>query len=48
MKNYSRIDILKLAKDNDVRYVRLQFTDMLGVVKKRRNSSNKSRKSSRK
>lgn len=33
MKNYSRIDILKLAKDNDVRYVRLQFTDMLGVVK---------------
>ena len=33
MKNYSRADILKSAKDNDVRYVRLQFTDMLGIVK---------------
>ncbi len=30
---YTREDILKLAKDNDVRYVRLQFTDMLGTVK---------------
>ncbi|MDY0075317.1 MAG: type I glutamate--ammonia ligase [Acholeplasmataceae bacterium] len=33
MKEYNRTDILKLAKENDVRYVRLQFTDMLGVVK---------------
>ena len=33
MKNYSRVDILKLAKENDVRYVRLQFTDMIGTVK---------------
>ena len=30
---YSRSDILRLAKENDVRYVRLQFTDMLGTVK---------------
>jgi len=33
MKNYSRLDILRLAKENDVRYVRLQFTDMIGTVK---------------
>ena len=33
MKNYTRTDILRLAKENDVRYVRLQFTDMLGTVK---------------
>ncbi len=33
MKNYSRADILQSAKDNNVKYVRLQFTDMLGVVK---------------
>lgn len=33
MKKYTRADILKLAKDNDVRYVRLQFTDMVGIVK---------------
>ena len=33
MKEYSRADILRLAKENDVRYIRLQFTDMLGVVK---------------
>jgi len=30
---YTREDILKLAKESDVRYVRLQFTDMLGTVK---------------
>lgn len=33
MKNYTRVDILEEAKKNDVRYVRLQFTDMLGTVK---------------
>jgi glutamine synthetase len=33
MKNYTRTDILRLAQENDVRYVRLQFTDMLGTVK---------------
>ena len=30
---YTREEILKLAKESDVRYVRLQFTDMLGTVK---------------
>ncbi len=33
MKNYTRQDILKMAKENDVKYIRLQFTDMLGTVK---------------
>lgn len=33
MKDYTRTDILRLAQENDVRYVRLQFTDMLGKVK---------------
>ena len=33
MKNNTRADILKSAKENDVRYIRLQFTDMLGTVK---------------
>lgn len=33
MKNFSRADILKDAKENNVRFVRLQFTDMLGTLK---------------
>ena len=33
MKDYTRLDILRLAKENNVKYVRLQFTDMLGTVK---------------
>src|SRR5690554_668065 len=33
MKDYTRLDIIREAKENNVRYVRLQFTDMLGVVK---------------
>lgn len=33
MKNYTRQDILKFAKEKDVKYVRLQFTDMIGTVK---------------
>jgi glutamine synthetase len=33
MKNYTRLDIIKEAKENNVKYVRLQFTDMLGTVK---------------
>jgi len=33
MKNYTRLDILREAKENNVKYVRLQFTDMLGTVK---------------
>ncbi|MFA5283006.1 MAG: type I glutamate--ammonia ligase [Bacilli bacterium] len=33
MASYTRKDILKIAKDENVRYVRLQFTDMLGTIK---------------
>ena len=33
MKNLNRQDILKSAKENKVKYIRLQFTDMLGTVK---------------
>ncbi len=32
-RDYSKEDILNLARDLDVRYVRLQFTDLLGVIK---------------
>ncbi|ACV58585.1 type I glutamate--ammonia ligase [Alicyclobacillus acidocaldarius] len=32
-KEYTKEEILKLAEANDVRYVRLQFTDLLGIVK---------------
>lgn len=30
---YSREDILRIAKEEDVRFIRLQFTDLLGVIK---------------
>ena len=33
MKNYTRDDILKSAKENHVKYIRLQFTDINGTVK---------------
>ncbi len=33
MAKYARKDILKSAEDENVRYVRLQFTDMLGDIK---------------
>jgi len=32
-KNYTAQDILNMAKEENVRYVRLQFTDLLGIVK---------------
>ncbi len=32
-KKYSREDILKMAKEENVRFIRLQFTDLLGVIK---------------
>lgn len=31
--NYTREDIFKLAKDWDVKFIRLQFTDILGITK---------------
>src|SRR5690606_20207660 len=30
---YSREDILRIAKEENVRFIRLQFTDLLGIVK---------------
>ena len=33
MSNLSAKDVLKLAKEYDVRFIRLQFTDMFGVLK---------------
>lgn len=33
MKNYTKDDIIKLVADNDVRFIRLQFTDIFGTLK---------------
>jgi len=33
MKNYTRTEILKISKDENVKFIRLQFTDMLGTLK---------------
>lgn len=32
-RNYTANDILRMAKEENVRYIRLQFTDLLGVIK---------------
>lgn len=32
-KNFTKEQILQLANESDVRYVRLQFTDLLGIIK---------------
>ena len=33
MSKYTKEDILRLAKEQNVRFVRLQFTDILGCMK---------------
>ena len=33
MKKYSKSDILKIAKEENVRYIRLMFTDIMGTIK---------------
>jgi len=33
MSNYTKQEVIDLVADNDVRFVRLQFTDMFGVLK---------------
>ncbi len=33
MKNYTKEDILKKAKENNVKFIRLQFVDILGIIK---------------
>ncbi|MDZ7543047.1 type I glutamate--ammonia ligase, partial [Clostridium perfringens] len=30
---YSREDIIRIAKEQNVRFIRLQFTDLLGTIK---------------
>ena len=32
-RNITREDIMKIAKAEDVRFIRLQFTDILGTIK---------------
>ena len=33
MENYTREDILRMAEEEDVEFIRLQFTDMFGTMK---------------
>ena len=33
LKNYSKEDIMELVQDEDVEFIRLQFTDMFGSLK---------------
>ncbi|GAF23505.1 LOW QUALITY PROTEIN: glutamine synthetase type I [Bacillus sp. JCM 19047] len=33
LPNYSREDIVRIAQDENVRFIRLQFTDLLGTIK---------------
>ena len=33
MANYTREDILRIAEEEDVEFIRLQFTDIFGMMK---------------
>lgn len=33
MSNYTKQDVLRLAEEKDIRFIRLQFTDVLGILK---------------
>ena len=33
MKNYTKQDIIRMVDENDVQFIRLQFTDMFGTMK---------------
>ncbi|MDF2679055.1 MAG: glnA [Brevibacillus sp.] len=33
MSKFTRDDIMRLAQEEDVRYIRLQFTDLMGIIK---------------
>ena len=33
MNNYTREDILRLVEEEDVEFIRLQFTDIFGTMK---------------
>lgn len=45
--SYTKEDILRIAKEENVRFIRLQFTDLLGTIKKRGNSGQPVGKSAR-
>ena len=34
MGNYTREEILQMVEEEDVEFIRLQFTDMFGAIKK--------------
>jgi glutamine synthetase len=38
MPKFTREEIIASAKNDNVRYLRLMFTDILGTIKKRRSS----------
>ena len=38
MGNYTREEILQMAEEEDVEFIRLQFTDMFGTLKKHRHN----------
>ena len=33
MKKYTKQDIIQLVEENDVQFIRLQFTDVFGALK---------------
>ena len=33
MKNYTKQDIIRMVDENDVQFIRLQFTDVFGTLK---------------
>ena len=33
MSKYSREDIIRMVEDEDVEFIRLQFTDIFGILK---------------
>ena len=39
MSKYTKDDILNMVEEEDVRFIRLQFTDILGTMKKKRNGN---------
>ena len=45
MGNYTREEILAMAEEEDVEFIRLQFTDMFGTLKKYCDHSKRASKS---
>ena len=45
MRTYTKDDIIQIVEEEDVEFIRLQFTDMLGTLKKYSNHSKSASKS---